>query len=175
MALRILVYIGLLYQDLVKSKQLLENGRLPPVFPVVIYNGASRWQAPLEVADLIEAAPGGLANYRPRLRYLLLDEGSYAGKTLEPMENLVAALFRMENTQAPQELQRVVQLLIRWLYAPEQASLRRAFTVWIKRVLLPARMPGVNLPEMAELNEVNSILAERVKEWTDKSIFWDKL
>jgi flagellar biosynthesis/type III secretory pathway protein FliH len=58
--------------------------------------------------------------------------------------------------------------LVHWLYAPEQDSLRRAFTVWLKKVLLPARLPGVDVPEMADLNEVNIMLAERVKEWTQQ-------
>ena len=38
MALRMLVYVGLLYQDLVRSKQLGPDGLLPPVLP---WSGAS--------------------------------------------------------------------------------------------------------------------------------------
>ena len=37
MAVRMLTYVGLLYQDLIKSKQLPEKGRLPPVLPLVLY------------------------------------------------------------------------------------------------------------------------------------------
>jgi hypothetical protein len=129
MALRILVYVGLLYQDLVKSQRLPKPRRLPPVFPMVIYNGEPRWQAPLDIVELIEPVPGDLARYRPHLRYLLLDEGRYPDLELAPMENLVAALFRMENSRAPQELQQVLQPLLGWLRAPAQASLRRAFAV----------------------------------------------
>ena len=58
--------------------------------------------------------------------------------------------------------------LIEWLGTPEQAELRRAFTVWIKRVLLPVRLPGVALPEVGDLQEVRSMLAERVIEWTQE-------
>ena len=36
MALRMLVYVGLLYQDLVRGKQLGPDGLLPPVLPIVI-------------------------------------------------------------------------------------------------------------------------------------------
>ncbi|MBU1931979.1 hypothetical protein KJ965_04760 [Patescibacteria group bacterium] len=53
-----------------------------------------------------------------------------------------------------------------WLQAPEQTSLRRAFTVWLRRVLLPARFKGVEIPPVTELQEVKTMLAERVKEWT---------
>ncbi len=42
MAVRVMVYLGLLYQDLIKTKQLARTGRLPPVLPVVLYNGTPR-------------------------------------------------------------------------------------------------------------------------------------
>jgi flagellar biosynthesis/type III secretory pathway protein FliH len=105
-------------------------------------------------------------DYRPDLRYLLIDENRYANQALPVTENLAAVLFRLENSRAPEELQAMVKTLAQWLYAPEQASLRRAFTVWLKKVLLPARLPGVEMPELADLNEVNTMLAERVMEWT---------
>ena len=53
MAVRILVYTGLLYQDLIRRGELGDAGRLPPVLPVVLYNGRPRWTAPVEVGDLI--------------------------------------------------------------------------------------------------------------------------
>jgi len=71
MALRLMVYIGLLYQSLIQARQLPPTGKLPPVVPIVLYNGRRRWTAPRDVATLIEAIPGGLAHYRPRLRYAL--------------------------------------------------------------------------------------------------------
>jgi flagellar biosynthesis/type III secretory pathway protein FliH len=77
-------------------------------------------------------------------------------------------LFHLENSQAPEELLAMVKTLNQWLYAPEQASLRRAFTVWLKKVLLPARLPDVEMPDLSDLNEVNTMLAERVKEWTQQ-------
>jgi len=60
----------------------------------------------------------------------------------------------------------LVQELIGWLKAPEQASLRRSFAVWIRRVLLPALLPGQALPKVTDLLEVDTMLAERVKAWT---------
>ncbi len=44
MAVRLLTYIGLLYQDLIRSQQLLANGQLPAVLPLVLYNGVKPWQ-----------------------------------------------------------------------------------------------------------------------------------
>jgi hypothetical protein len=39
--------------------------------------------------------PGGLELYRPRLAYLLIDEGRYTEEQLAPMHNVAAALFRL--------------------------------------------------------------------------------
>ncbi|MBV5308472.1 MAG: transposase, partial [Chromatium okenii] len=82
--------------------------------------------------------------------------------------NLVAALFRLEKSRGPQPLQAALTALTHWLDAPEQASLRRAFTVWIKRVLIPARLPGINFPELGDLLEIKTMLAESVLDWTQE-------
>ena len=165
MALRLMTYLGLLYEDLRKAGQLTAAGKLPPVLPLVLYNGRRRWRAPEDIAELIETIPGGLERYRPSLRYLLLDEGRFADQPLAA-RNLVSALFALENSRAPADIQRVLDALVTWLTGPEQTSLRRGFTVWLKRVLLPARMPGVDFQQVHELQEVRSMLEERVKEWT---------
>ena len=171
MAVRVLVYLGLLYQDLVRTGQLATEGLLPPVLPIVLYNGNRRWDAPVDVTDLVVPMPSGLETYRPRLKYFLLDEGCYADSELAPLRNLAAALFRMENSRTPQDVERVLAALVTWLQAPEQTSLRRAFTVWLKRVFLPGKLPGVELGSINDLQEVQSMLAERVTEWTEQ---WEK-
>ena len=166
MAVRVMTYVGLLYQDLIRRKLLTRSGKLPPILPLVLYNGDGSWGAAQDVADLIETVPGGLERYRPQLRYCLLDEGRIAETGLESLQNLAAALFRLEKSRGPEEIQRVVTALGEWLKEPEHAELQRAFTVWLVQVLLPARMPGAVIPAIANLQEVKSMLAERVKEWT---------
>ncbi len=166
MAVRIMTYIGLLYQDLIRSESIKTGEQLPPVLPMVLYNGDHRWQAPVNMGELILPAPGGLDRYRPQLNYLLLDEGRYHEHELVALRNLTAALFRLENSRTPEDVQQVLQALITWLHTPEQDSLRRAFTVWLKRVFLPGRMPKTSFDEIHDLQEVYSMLSERVKDWT---------
>jgi predicted transposase/invertase (TIGR01784 family) len=168
MALRVMVYVGLLYQHLVQQGQIPESGKLPPVLPVILYNGNPPWGAARDIAELIEAVPGGLERYRPQLRYCLLDEGRIVETEAEPLRNLAAALFRLEKSRGPEEIERVLTALIEWLRAPELKELRRSFTTWLRQVLLPARVPGAQIPQMADLEEVRSMLAERVKEWTQE-------
>lgn len=90
MAVRILAYVSLLYQGLIRAGQLPASGKLPPIVPIVLYNGRGRWTAPLHVEGLVEPVPGSLAQYTPRLRYVLLDEGRYPECALAPLRNLVA-------------------------------------------------------------------------------------
>jgi hypothetical protein len=52
-------YAGLLWQHLLTEKRLPPDGRLPPILPVVLYNGDRRWGAPLALHDLV-GLPGGL-------------------------------------------------------------------------------------------------------------------
>ena len=64
MAVRILTYVGLIYQDLIRSRELKKKDKLPPVFSLVYYTGKKRWDAPLDLrAHLNPAIPPGLMCY----------------------------------------------------------------------------------------------------------------
>ena len=168
MAVRMLTYLGLLYQDIIKQGGLLEEEKLPPVLPIVLYNGKPRWRAATDIAQLIALPPGRLRDYTPQMKYLLLDEGAIDESGPWALQNLAAALFRLEKSRGPEKLNEALTALIDWLAAPEQAGIRRAFTVWIKRVLLPGRFPGITLPELGDLLEIKTMLAESVIEWTEQ-------
>ena len=169
MAARLSTYLDLLYQDLIRSRQLTRpHRRLPPVLPVVLYNGRRRWTAPTELAELIEPGPSGLDAYRPRLRYLLIDESAYADADLATMRNLAAALFRLENSPGPDTVQQVLTALIEWLTEPEQAELRRSLLLWLREGFLQSRLPQVSFPQLNDLDEVRIMLAERVRDWTQQ-------
>ena len=57
-AVRFMVYVGLLWQSLIQARTLSPSGKLPPVVPIVLYNGRRRWTAPRDVAALIEHITG---------------------------------------------------------------------------------------------------------------------
>ena len=166
MALRVMVYMGLLWQELVQTKTVASGEKLPPVVPVVLYNGTDGWNAPEELEELVVPVEG-LECYRPKCRYLLLDEQRFAtDEDPESIRNLVAALFRLEQSRTPEDVRRVVERLTEWLAEPEQSSLRQAFLTWLRQVILPARLGGTQVPEVNDLSEVRVMLAERVIEWT---------
>ncbi|WP_434735352.1 Rpn family recombination-promoting nuclease/putative transposase [Accumulibacter sp.] len=51
LALRILVYAGLLYQDLSRMGEVSRGEKRPAVFPLVIYNGRDPWGASRALAS----------------------------------------------------------------------------------------------------------------------------
>ncbi|PIE82991.1 MAG: hypothetical protein CSA09_04170 [Candidatus Contendobacter odensis] len=86
--------------------------------------------------------------YRPRFRYLLIDESAYADTELATQRNLVAALLRLENSHDLQPVHEILVALAKWLQAPEQLELRRSFVSWLKQVFLQGRVPQIDLPEL---------------------------
>ena len=77
MAVRILTCTGLLYEDLIRRGALSAQGKLPPVLPVVFYNGERRWGAAREVGELIARVGGALPRHQPSQRHIVVDAGSY--------------------------------------------------------------------------------------------------
>jgi len=101
MALRVLRYLTEFYQFLVDSHAVPPDRRLPPVFPLVLYNGDARWTAPEQLSDLIDPRIG--TAFLPSFRYFKLAENEIPTATLERLNNLVAALFMVE-TMEPEEV-----------------------------------------------------------------------
>lgn len=152
MAVRIQTYLGLLYQDLIRTRQLSSTGRLPPVLPIVLYNGADPWNTARALDDLIELALPVLHQYRPQQVYFLIDEQRIAEQDNLPRRNLSAALFCLEASRTPAEVLTILHALVEWLKTPEQIGLRRAFTVWFNRVFLPKRLGGVEFESLTDLH-----------------------
>ncbi len=169
MAVRLMVYVGLLYQDLIQAGRPARNERLPPVLPIVLYNGEERWWARTDLADLMEEQlPTTLAQFQPSLRYLLLDEGCYADHLLPTTKNLASALFGLENSRGPEDLTKVLKRLLEWLHDPAQASLRRSFITWLHRIGLKRYIPEIEFNQIYELQEMHAMLAERLKTWPEQ-------
>ena len=163
MALRMMVYIGLLYQDLIKRKEVLADGRLPPILPIVLYNGKQRWTSVTDVAELIPVVPGLVEQFKPRLKYLLIDENAYSDVELASLTNLVAAVFRLEQADSPATMEGLINLLIDWL--DDRPDLRRMFSLWIRATLMRKPNYGILLPQVDDLQEIKVMLADRLEQW----------
>jgi hypothetical protein len=165
MAVRVMAYLGLLYQDLIRQLGLKAGDPLPFVLPIVLYNGYARWKSPTDTAVLVPYAPAGLEAFRPRVEYMLLDEGAFPARELEALSSPVARLFRLEHA-GPEELLAEVTRLRESLAGPEHRELRRAFVISILGILR-RRLQGIRLPRSQELEEIESMLAEKAPTWTE--------
>jgi len=166
MALRIMVYVGLLYQDLIARDEIASDGRLPPVLPIVLYNGSAPWTACQDVAELIPPVPGLVERFKPHMRYLLIDENAYSEAQLKPLKNLVAAVFRIEHPASPAAVGNLIGLLDDWLV--DRPDLKRMFAVWIRATLMRNRKYRIVLPEIDDLQEIKVMLSERVAQWAQE-------
>ncbi|WP_418647833.1 Rpn family recombination-promoting nuclease/putative transposase [Thauera butanivorans] len=168
MALRMLTYVCLLYQDLIKTEQVKPGEKLPPVFPVVIYNGQATWRASLEIAKLIDA-PDSLKCWTPRFRHHLLDQGRVPKAKLKQLsDNLMACLIVLE-THLPDDpvILETTRALVELLKDDDFDGLDRAFTRFYRRTILSKLNPG-QMTQMPEtLEGVTTVLAERIDEWMD--------
>jgi hypothetical protein len=167
MALRMMVYAGLLWQQLVEEKRLLPDGRLPPILPIVLYNGDPRWRAPVELRDLIglpEASP--LWQWQPDLRYHAIDEGDFSAGDLAGREGLPALLFRLENSPDPAELVRLADDILAWFGThPGFAAAQKVLVQLLGAAMAPLG-PSARVPE--ELLEVRNMLVTRIEKWMEQ-------
>lgn len=165
MALRILTYLSLLYEDIKRQGKLLPRGRLPPALPIVLYNGVPRWRAARQVADLIEPVQG-TQGYTPSLRYLLIDQGQLLAQGGLPADNLATLLFQLEHAHSEDELREALQRLTSRLQGPALEDLRRAFLAWLRDVLLPERAPGVSIRTVTTLHELETMIVQDKIDWS---------
>ncbi|MGD9733943.1 MAG: Rpn family recombination-promoting nuclease/putative transposase, partial [Desulfamplus sp.] len=134
MAVRIMTYIGLLYQDIIRSQSLKRGDALPPVVPMVIYNGKPAWKSPCEIKELINTVHPSLEKFTPHLSYWLLDEGRVGDENLEEFKstkfNLTAELIAFELCKSPEEIRKHISRLHQNLKEPENQEIRRTFAMW---------------------------------------------
>ncbi len=164
MAVRVLTYLGLLYQDLIRTKQFTPSGKLPPVLPIVLYNGENRWSAAEEVSELIENIPGNLARFSPKLRYLLIDEGAFEHSELKSLKNLVAVLFQLEKTPVNEVADELLYRFIEWVW--DNKELQRAVAVFLTRVYFENKVDVSEIFLRAKNpSEVKTMLEKNREKW----------
>ena len=115
------------------------------------------------MSDLIPRAPGLVADYMPRLKYLLIDENQVKPADLMQARNLMAAIIQVERPDSDQALLRLIDLLNDWLAG--NPELRRTFAIWIRAVVLRQSRHTVVLPKVRDLKELKMTLAERFDLW----------
>jgi len=151
MPVRMMQYVAALYDHLVRSRKIDLLEGLPPVLPIVIYNGDARWNHSTEVFDLIQLHPAVLTEFQPRLKFWLLDEGRYSAEYLEGLRSVMAAIFRMEHVHDTDEVKRAIRYLGQAVaQSPLRQTMEKAVTQWMF-FRLNQKLPELSMPDVDEI------------------------
>jgi hypothetical protein len=132
MLVRMMQYVAALYDYLVRNKAIDLTAGLPPVLPIVIYNGDTRWKHSPEVFDLIQPHPAILTEFQPRLKFWLLDEGCFSPDYLEGQQRVMAAIFRMEHAHDTEEVKRAIRYVGQMVaQSPFKQTIDKAVMQWL--------------------------------------------
>lgn len=143
-----MAYVSLLAQSLIKQKQ-LQQGQLPALIPLVLYNGQARWTAPTDIKLCLAPSLPGLARFRPRLAYHLVDQVRLQRSPSAEVRNLVDAVFKLERSQDFETVGRLVEALRQALQAPGQNELQRTLNHWL-REQIRRKAPAEIQPDVAD-------------------------
>jgi predicted transposase/invertase (TIGR01784 family) len=170
MPVRLMHYAACFYSELLKQKVITPGQGLPPVFPVVLYNGSERWSASLDLYDMIMPEPPGLLQvYQPRMRYYLVDEGRYTDEQLGLVQSPLSGVFGIEKASTNRQgLQQAVDRIVAIIQAdPHKERIDKIITRWLKRHL--QRLGAeVDLNQLNSLVEDKDMLAENLENWAQQ-------
>jgi len=169
MALRLLTYQCLVWASLLDRDPDMEF--LPPIFPLVLYNGDQDWAGPLQLADLADPlAREHLAAHVPAYAFHLIDEHAFSKDTLELASNFISIIFTVETARA-QELLQQLSPLMQWLHSLTRDHPETAQRVldWIRvRFHEDNRRAGeIQIQEIATPEELESMLDRTIRELKD--------
>ncbi|GIW80989.1 MAG: hypothetical protein KatS3mg105_2796 [Gemmatales bacterium] len=166
MALRLMVYVGLLYQRLLSEKEIKESEMLPPVVSIVLYNGTRRWTAPRDVGELIaDAGHEELTRYLPRLSYFLLEEHAQDLAALAGMHNLAAIVFRLEQCRSQEDIEAVFAELSEWASVEEHRETVLRIGRWLEAVAASGKRLIESPAQLQDFREYGAMLKETVEQW----------
>lgn len=165
MPLRCLVYAGLLLQELVVQKN-LKPGQLPPVLPIVIYNGDRPWTEANRLQDLTITVPG-LEAFQPQMQVLVLDEKRIPSETLS-LNNLLASMISLEQAINMEGIQVVFDRMAERYRSEDNPESRLMLEVFWQATLVIANARHFETkPLPASWKEVREHMSG-LKDWIDQ-------
>ena len=161
MSLRALWYACELWRDLEAQGVLDENGRRPPLLPVVIHNGAAPWRSPIQLADwtLEPFAPAlrkDLWSLQPSAGLHVVDFPSHREDDLVA-GNLTSLQIGFEQA-GPRDFDRLLPALAEL----PSAGLRRTAYNWVR--LRAKHYFGFELEPMEETDMKTTVFRSRLDE-----------
>lgn len=134
MPFRFLVYITELWRDIFKNteenKRKSKGFRLPPVFPILLYNGEHKWTAFQKLSEIIEGShlfPG----FIPDFSYYLLDISHYPEDKLKNLAGNLAKIFLLEHPLSEEKIFSSILECFRGLEQESDKEIWKAISNWL--------------------------------------------
>lgn len=168
MSLRVANYVSMFLLNLVKTERL--QGFLPPVVPIVIYNGDPAWSAPKDSIELFDrTCPLTLLELQPKIKYWCMDERR-VNLPDEPLnlQDLLRPLLVLEQTTAPKLL--LERCLAVYRLLGENAEFREIRDSYVQYVNKCLDFVPNNSPDVTNyIDEGIMGLRKRMEDWVEHS------
>ncbi len=172
MPIRLMHYVACFYDHLLKNGTTTPHKGLPPILPIVLYNGSENWTARQDIYDMVHPEPPAFMQvYQPHLRYYLIDEGRYTDEELGLRQSPLSGVFGVENAgHSWENLQQAVDRVVAIIQAdPNKERIDRIITRWLKRHLQRvAPKARLDLDQLNSLVEDRDMLAENLENLVKK-------
>ncbi|MCR5813997.1 MAG: Rpn family recombination-promoting nuclease/putative transposase [Desulfovibrio sp.] len=165
MPVRVLVYSALLWQYLINQGSIKPGDKLPPVFPIVLYNGKKKWKAPSNVKSLLIPMPKGLMAYQPSQKFFLIDENALSSKIIDAAKGVSANLFGLERLKSGDLMAKLLCDVNADLQKYPD-SLRQTFDNWIF-LFLKERKIIKSEADYLKIKGDQTMFGETLKNWED--------
>ena len=138
MPLRLFLYTAKVWGDIYKNtdqnirKQ--KGFRLPPVIPIVLYNGENNWTCVRCLWDLVEQAQL-FGDFVPNLRYYLVDIPRLDKTKLAKFANGLAAAFLLDREMDSADFAQTLQQATTWLDNEPDDEVLHGVAAWIIMLL----------------------------------------
>jgi hypothetical protein len=167
MPLRLLMYVTMFYEHLYKQDASVARASgLPPILPVVLYNGAPAWSAPSSVESMIASSNTALSGYLPRLQYVIVDVGRLTEAQLKARDTLLAGLFKLETLSDLEQIQAQLDHMSALLRA-SVAPVRDAALIWIHELFKPQQL-SITRQQLLSPTEKNPMLQDTLQKWREQ-------
>ena len=163
MAQRIMAYVALVYDRLKGHEDLKKHNRkLPQIYPVVLYVGFNKWNAPLTTAELIEPWSAETKFMVPDVRYALLDNRHLPKEALKGCKEAAGLFLDCARAEDPDAAYDSFKRFYSYLKHPEDTAedeqdkqrLKQSVLNWY-RVYLTSK--GVKLEEIKKLGQLEEV------------------
>ena len=135
---------------------------LPPMLPVVLYNGEKPWTAPLSLAELFRPMEGFTP---PDFRYVVLDVNRYSPEELRPVEDVTSGVFLMEQSKDVRELEAALGELRKVV---EDPGLAHDIASLVRDVAIKLNLSDDEIPRVRSFEETQMSLLQRAEKWTQQ-------